>query len=565
MKSPKAKSAGKPRFNADALEELAGRQSLARGKDYFARGAVQLLAVEPSRVLATVSGSENYSVKLTGRGKAIGGECSCPAFEDSGFCKHMVAAVLAANAAGGGTEAEDSGTLSRIRKHLKAKGIDALVEMIVELAERDQAFFRKLDMASAATGGDDKALELRLRKALDGATGISGFVDWRGAAEWANDVDEALEVIAGLASGTQASIALTLAERALDRIETAMNSIDNSSGHCGASLDRARDIHLAAARNCRPDPVLLAHDLFFREMNGGYDTFSRAARLYADVLGEEGLGEYRRLAAAAWDKLPQRTARPKEKYEYSGEYSQLTEILDFFAERDGDTDARIALRAKNLSSSWQYFQLAEFCLSQRRKEEALKWAEEGLWAFEDERPDERLLFFTSDLLAKARRKADAQAHLWRAFEKQPSLEIYLRLRKLGGDEVRERVVTFLEARAVKEKGSHWNSPADLLIRVLTQEKTFDAAWAAVQRHGASMGAKEALAKASEAAHPREALEIYAERVAQLANNGNNNAYEEAARLVTHMATLQDKAGHAAYVADLKTRFGRKRNFMKLLG
>ena len=564
MKSPKAKSASNPRFNADALEELAGRQSLARGRDYFTRGAVQLLAIEPSRVLATVSGSENYSVKLTGRGKAINGECSCPAFEDSGFCKHMVAAVLAANAAGG-AEAEGSGTLSRIRKHLKAKGTDALVETIVELAERDPAFFRKLDMASAATGGDDKALELRLRKALDGATSFSGFVEWRVAAEWANDVDEALEVIAGLASGAQASIAFALAERALDRIETAMNSIDDSSGHCGASLDRARDIHLAAARTAWPDPVLLAHDLFFREMNGGYDTFSRAARLYADVLGEEGLGEYRRLAAAAWDKLPQRTARPKEKYEYSGEYSQLTEILDFFAERDGDTDARIALRAKDLSSSWQYFQLAEFCLSQRRKEEALKWAEEGLWAFEDERPDERLLFFTSDLLAKARRKADAQAHLWRAFEKQPSLEIYLRLRKLGGDEVRERVVTFLEARAVKEKGSHWNSPADLLIRVLTQEKTFDAAWAAVQRHGASMGAKEALAKASEAAHPREALEIYAEQVAQLANHGGGRTYEEAAQLVTHMATLRDKAGHAAYVADLKARFGRKRNFMKLLG
>jgi len=31
------------------------------------------------------------------------------------------------------------------------------------------------------------------------------------------------------------------------------------------------------------------------------------------------------------------------------------------------------------------------------------------------------------------------------------------------------------------------------------------------------------------------------------------------------ATLRDKTGQAAYVEELKARFGRKRNFMKLLG
>ena len=179
--------------------------------------------------------------------------------------------------------------------------------------------------------------------------------------------------------------------------------------------------------------------------------------------------------------------------------------------------------------------------------------------------DERLLFLTVDLLCKARRKADAQAYLWRAFEKQANLELYRRLAKLGGKAACEQAVAFLEARAAKEPASHWNHPANLLIQVLTQEKRFDAAWAAVHQCGASMGTKEALAKASEAAHPREALEVYAECAAQLANSGGNPAYEEAAKLIAHMATLRDKASHAAYVADIKARFGRKRNFMKLLG
>lgn len=565
MKSPKPKSVDLPRFDIDALRKLAGAQAFARGNDYFAGGQVQLLAVELKRVLATVSGTEDYSVELTGRGEAMEGECSCPAFENSGFCKHMVAAALAANEAVGYAEADGGGSLSRIRDYLKAKGVDALVEMLLEMAERDLALLRKLDMAAAATNADDKTLETRLRNALDSATSTDGFVSWREAASWAASVEDALDAIAGLASDARANIALKLAERAIDRIENAMNSIDDSGGHCGALLERARDIHLAAARTSRPCPVELAHDIFAREMQDGYDTFYRAAQRYAEVLGEDGLAEYRRLAAAAWEKLSPRVANAKEKYEYSSDYSRLTGILDFFAERDGDTDARIALRTKDLSRSWSYYQLAEFCLSHGRKQEALKWAEEGLWLFEDGRADERLLFFAVEFLCRDGREADAEAHLWRAFEKQPGLELYQRLDKLGGKPARERAVTFLEARIAKEQGSRWHFPADLLVEVLTREKRFDAAWTVVRQHGASMGVKETLATKSEASHPREALEIYAGRVAQLADAGNNPAYEEAARLVARMATLRNKAEQAAYVVEIKARFGRKRNFMKLLG
>ncbi len=94
---------------------------------------------------------------------------------------------------------------------------------------------------------------------------------------------------------------------------------------------------------------------------------------------------------------------------------------------------------------------------------------------------------------------------------------------------------------------------------------FDAAWAAVRRYGASMGVKEALARTSEATHPREVVDVYAERVDQLANAGGNQAYAEAAKLIARMATLRSAAEQTAYVAPLKERFGRKRNLMKLLG
>jgi hypothetical protein len=559
------KTNGRTRFNLRALRDLAGDKVFARGEAYYREGLVAIVKLDAERVVGQVAGTDYYRTELTGRGGAIGGDCTCPAFEDRGFCKHMVATALAANAAGEDGEVEGSDALSRIREHLKAKGIDALVEMIVDLAERDPALFRRLDMAAAVGRTDDKTLEARLRKAIDAATRTRDFVDYREAAGWAAGVEEALDAVTALAPGKHAGSALRLAAHAIARVEHAIGSIDDSDGHCGALLARARDIHLAACCAERPDPVQLARDLFARETRGHYDTFSGAASLYADALGEQGLAEYRRLAAEAWAKLPAQKAGRGAGRDVSTGHFHLVSILDFFAERDGDVQARIDLRAKDLSSPWRYLQLAEFCRAHGREEEALRRAEEGLWVFEDERPDERLVFFVVDMLSKAGRKTDAEAHLWRTFEKASSIELYMRLRKIGGKAASDRAIALLNTRLGEEKRSPWQYPADLLISVLMREKRFDDAWTAVRKHGAQRGVKEALARATEATHPRAALEVYAGRIEELANMGGNPAYAEAATLIARMAALRDNAEQSAYVADLKVRHGRKRNFMKLLG
>jgi tetratricopeptide (TPR) repeat protein len=554
----------RPRFDIAALRELAGDKVFARGEAYHRDGQVVLLSINTERVVAQVSGTEDYRTVLTGRGKEIDGECSCRAFEDWGFCKHMVAVALAANAAGNDSEADGAGALGRIRAHLRGKGVDALVEMVVELAERDPALFRKLELATATVDADDKTLERRLGKAIDAATRIGDYIDYRQVRDWAKGVDATLDPLGELASGDRACLALKLTERAIDRIEQAVGSIDDSDGYCGALLNRARDIHLAAAVAARPDPVALARDLFAREMDEGYDTFYRAAQVYSAVLGKKGLAEYRRLAAEAWAKLPPRSGKSRATGELLGDYDRLKDMLDGFAEGDGDVEARIALRTKDLSSPWKYLELAEFCCAQGRNEEALRHAEEGLWVFEDQEPDERLVLFAAELLAKAGRKSDAEARLWRGFEKEPSLELYTRLRKLGGKAACERAIGFLEPRLARKNPTRWHGAGDLLISILMQEKLFDAAWASIGRHGASTGTKETLARASEATHPREAVNVYAEHVAQLAAVGGNQAYAEAKKLIGRMAGLRSAAEHGTYLAELKTRFGRKRNFMKLL-
>jgi tetratricopeptide (TPR) repeat protein len=562
MKARGGKTATQPRFDVAALRKLAGDKVVQRGEDYHADGRVEILSLEPARVLARVAGSDDYRTVLTGHGRKIGGECSCQAFADRGFCKHMVATALAANealdnATAGGGGVDGAGALGRIRAHLKAKGIDALVEMVVDLAERDAALFHKLDLASTTAWGDDKAVEARLRRAIDGATRTGRFVGYDAAAGWANRVATALDAVAGLATGEHSGEALRLAEHAIDRIERAIESIDDSDGHCGALLEQARNIHLSACRIVCPDPVTLAGDLFNRETGSEYDTFHRAAVIYEKVLGKAGLAEYHRLAREAWEKLPPRA----DASEFSENHECLEGILDFFAERDGDVEERISLRAGNLGSPWSYLRLAEFCLRQGRKDEALRWAEEGLWKFEDGRPDERLTLFAASLLTKAGRKADAEKHLWHAFKRAPSHGLYDWLRKLGGAAGRDQALAFLEAKLSADKDVAPSDASDLLIRLLIKEKMFDASWSILERHGGGAHLRQTLADASKASHPEKALAVYARLVEELAQFSR---YEEAVRLVKRMAGLRDAAEHAAYMADLKERHRRKRKFMKLL-
>jgi hypothetical protein len=122
----------------------------------------------------------------------------------------------------------------------------------------------------------------------------------------------------------------------------------------------------------------------------------------------------------------------------------------------------------------------------------------------------------------------------------------------------------LERLPANETAPFSSRSADLCVKILMHEGQFETAWAMTRKYRVSQTVKEGLARASEADFPREALGVYAQRVDALANGGGNRAYEEAAGFVARMGCLRAPAEQTAYVAALKARFGRRRNFMKLL-
>jgi uncharacterized Zn finger protein len=278
------------------------------------------------------------------------------------------------------------------------------------------------------------------------------------------------------------------------------------------------------------------------------------------------------LATEAWKKLKPLHRRSSDNDRY-GLRVTLASILENFAERDGDLDARIEIRKKNLSSAYDYLGIAQLCATHGRDADALKWAEEELWQFEDN-PDTRLVVFAGELYARPGRAADAEAVLWREFERTPSVNFYKQIKAALGAQkpVRDRAVGFLKKQLTEQKSRslpRWVSLPNVLLRLLVEEKQFDDAWAVAAQHDVRESERMGLAKASEASHPARAWPVYADHIENIVRSGGQRNYQEACKFIARIGDLRTKLGetnaHAAWLDGLALRDKAKRNFMKLLG
>ncbi|MGH7023171.1 MAG: SWIM zinc finger family protein [Caulobacteraceae bacterium] len=544
------------RFERAALRERAGEKVFARGVAYADEGRVRILSIGRGGIAARVVGSEPYSVTLTGSGRKFGGGCSCPAFEDWGFCKHLVALALTMNETEAVADFEQNET--RLRAYLTRQTAEQLSERIMTLAARDEDLWRQLDSEAAFAVGDDETVVALLDDAIDQAMDTGGGFNWRGAGDWADGVRQVVGQIEKLLAGGRHVVALRALDRLFELAEEACEEIDDSEGEAATVLGEAQELHLAACVAAKPDPVLLAQTLFEREVESFTDLWPGAWATYAKPLGKRGKAEYRRLAEAAWRESGDR-----------GDRSAAMRILDAIAQDAGDIDARIALRAPDATEARDFTNLAQLCIEAGRKDAALAWAEEGVWRLED-RPDRHLTTLAASLMRGAGRSAEAEALLWKAFERDPDMRLYQELKRTSADpsSVGERCARQIERRIVPTSGRIWLPLPDLLVEVLLEEGLADQAWRARHAHGCGERLLETLARATEDSHPDEAVQAYANMVERNIASANNGGYGAACRLVGHLEDLRARQGqsaaHAAHLQELRSRHKAKRNFIRLL-
>jgi uncharacterized Zn finger protein len=561
----------KPVFDVAKLRNAAGAKVFERGEDYHADGSVDILTFSTSRVTAQVTGTQPYFVDLAYSKGKLSGSCSCPAYVDHGFCKHMVATGLAAN-----DHVRDDGAADSpdtIENMLRSLDHEALVKLVIDIVSSDPKALHALSLKAALISladSDAPSLAKKLKREIKAATRVGEFIGYGEVPAWAARIEELIDSIEGLLTKGHGQLAMELADLLREQLNNAFEAIDDSDGQMGMLVSRAIELHLAACRLACPDPVQLAKDLFAREMAddfGQEDTIET----YADLLGGAGRKEMERLATAAWAKIrPPRTGVDNDD-DGAWSYPQLATMLDRFAADRGDLQARIDIRKRDLSNPGRYLDLAKLCEDHGRTDEAIKWVEDGLFIFEDNR-DDRLVHYAADLFLRHGRADSRSALLWRAFARSPSIDLHKKLvHNLKGDrrvQVTDRAIELIKTRKPDTSWLRLQNDDDLVVSILSSERRLEEAWAFVASAKCTVYCLEELAQASEKSHPRQALEVHQRRVTRLVQTGGNQSYEEAQRLIKRMRTVAEQGGEAegqaAFESDLLAKHHAKRNFIKLM-
>ena len=396
--------------------------------------------------------------------------------------------------------------------------------------------------------------------------------------EYSEGVGEAVDSIEKLHNEGFLEEVITLAEYALTRAGAVMEEVDDSDGLVGGEIERLLELHLSACTKAQSDPVELAGRLFSYELEyGGYDIFYHPAETYKKVLGAAGLAEYRRCAEAEWAKIPAKGAASRETG-WDSKRSRITGIMESLAKAEGDVDGLIAIKKRDLSSSWQYLDIAEICLKAKRHDEALQWAEKGLAAYKD-KPDNRLRDFIAAEYHRRKRCDEALALYWLQFAEWPEPELFKKLvgyaKKIRKYEtVRAEALLYLRKDIEKEKNNpkarYWHMKPDhsRLVEIFIWEKEVENAWNEAKAGGCRDSLWLELAKLREKEHPADALPVYQRLVEPIIAQMKNPAYEEATRMIRHIRELLhgmgQKAEFATYLAQVRLRHKPKRNLMKLL-
>jgi uncharacterized Zn finger protein len=570
-------------ITAKNLRALAGGRSFERGEEYYEDGAVGPVSEKTGVISAKVHGSRTYEVRLkvvpAEKGKVrLDHTCTCPVGGDGDFCKHCVALGLAwLEKSADIAEADIIDPLSisnipvsdaDIRIWLESQESNLIQDMLMAQVGTDGRLREELVLKitkEKAVGIDVNAY----RKGLRAAFHTGGSVDYYEMSEFTDGIDDEVDRLERLFEEGFATETMQLCEYAFQLANDAVQECDDSNGYFIGIAERLGTLHLDACMAAKPDPTELASRLFNIEMRGSdLDIFYGAADGYKDVLGREGLAEYRRLAEAEWAKATAKGSTPTRI---------ITHIMESLARADGDLDALIAIKQRNLTHAYNYLEIAEICRKDGRTDEALEWAEKGLKAF-PKNPGSRLLDFLAEEYHRRKRYDEAYRQYWTQFADQSGLQQYIKLldyaQKIKRDQTARNEALALvrkeiDAEKAKSRGK-WAPPLDhsRLVEIFLWEKDFDTAWDEATRGGCRDSFWLKLAAAREKDHPADAVPVYQRMVEPIISRMKNDAYEEATRMVEHIRELMrgmgQQAGFTAYLADLKLRHKPKRNLMKLL-
>ena len=592
-------------FGAAAVRRLAGPVVYGRGSAYFSDGRVDTADVRDGRLAATVRGTMPYLVELWADRGGPRWSCTCPAAEDGSFCKHAVAAALSLGASDDGLapappaasgrpagqasgRCSESDTEDELAAFVGGLPPERLAEIVLERAASDWRLReRLLAYARAARGAGPDVAEWRRR--IDRAFGPGahvrhGFVTYGDAPGWAAGIDEVIDALEDLCDAGHHDAAARLAEHAHRRADASMGYVDDSDGWLSGISERLSELHFQACEAGRPDPAELAGRLVDLEMTSELEGFYRSAAVYAEILGEAGLADFRMRLEPHLDTAAGQTD------EWSSEKYRVRHAMAGWALGTGDPEALIEAhtRARDRMLPGDVLEIAQALDRAGRGDEAVAWARRGMsdpgsrgWHAGELR----------DFLArKLRDRGEGQAAValfWEAFVEGPSLPAYRRLLDEGvGEDWLARCRSELRNALARVPGGTGprglSTPAvafgpmppavpgaaAALVEILLFEGLVDDAWDVANDHGCRAQMWMTLARAREESHPLDAIAVYEPAALAIIDRKKADRYQSAVDLLVRIRRLADSAGKPRRFASLlervRTEHKAKRKLKALL-
>lgn len=469
--------------------------------------------------------------------------------------------------------------------------MDVLDEVAAWLDGLDATALRTL-LLDAAVRDDGLCQRLRLRARMAAKPALEALrvlllksVTWHGYDRYGGGderelvacIEEAAGVLeARIGDGDPALIGLI--EEVIARAEQAIAEIHDSDDLYTA-IQALHATHLRACIALRPDEEALGRELLARQLDDDWGYCADPLDDYDAALGERGRAAYWQAVEEAWAALPVLTPDDHALH-WDSRRNTLERIMEARVKAGGDVDAVIRTMARNLSDCSRFMALAKFCQDHGRLDEALRWADEGLAAFDPLRAYP-LVDFTIELLLARGDHARAEALAWERFARQAGCGAFHKLMQLADaigrrDALREKAFALLwsavrtaEAKPADTRSRWADRARDPLVEIHLEEGDADKAWEVFQGGPVSVKLWRQVAELRGRSHPDEAIAVYQRLLPHAVEAGTyRSSYEEAAAVVQAIRSLRAARGQlrmfADELAEIRLEWKRKRNFMKLL-
>lgn len=554
------------------LISLAGERAFARGQNYFESEAVGELREYKGKITAAVEGTESYQVTLRHTSRQFEGTCDCPASDNFDFCKHCVATALKYRAELAERERLGQGSAGdKLLAYLKSISKAQLASELHELLAQDKTLFEEWTLkAEIASGGlDAKAMKKRITAAIPYNRHIYRYPQVR---EYFARTEAVTQFLLENLHQFDAEQALSLTEYALQRVEKALQTIDDSGGFRDTCLMDLHACHIQACAALSWSKDKLASylaQLFIEREDSLYPAIPYA---YIEVLEAKGLAAFHTEINKVWEALP--PLKASEEWTEKYRYLRLSDILEQQAREENNPARIIELKAKTATQTRDFIVLSKLCQS-HNMDQAEQWlarAQNDNKNVRNQLRDHEVDYQQISIWRQQGKFDEALELQWQLYCRQPSLQHYQWLKALAKeahskqDWLQQALAYNAEQYAgdklIWQKQNH----ADAIVELNLYEQRPEAALEFAEEHGID---PQLLLKtaAANAQHVERVLPLYARVARQEVGHGNNKAYRSAIAVLKE-ARKNIGAEHYdllnLHIEELRREFKAKRNFIKWL-